>query len=129
MDGGAHAANASYEYPSIARVAVAYYVFYSAYHRTGTVSVFNLAAFDDSFYPQMAFDTGDRVYNDSFRHGNTNLDVRLTFRFVIVDQLLLADIGGNGVNSDTGCCAAPRARPIWSAVASIPKPWTSGIRL
>lgn len=66
MDRGTHAANASNEYPNIARVAVAHYIFYSAYHRTGTVSICNLAAFDGSFYPQMAFDTGDGVYDDSF---------------------------------------------------------------
>ena len=73
VDGGTHAANTAYEHPGIARVAVAYYVFDSAYHRTGTVCIFDFAIFDGCLYPEMTFDTGNRVYNDSFRHGVANL--------------------------------------------------------
>ena len=73
VDGGTHAANTAYEHPGIARVAVAYYVFDSTYHRTGTVCIFYFAIFDGCLYPEMTFDTGNRVYNDSFRHGVANL--------------------------------------------------------
>lgn len=73
VDGGTHAANTAYEHPGIAWVAVAYYVFDSTYHRTGTVCIFYFAIFDGCLYPEMTFDTGNRVYNDSFRHGVANL--------------------------------------------------------
>ena len=51
MNGSTHTANTSHKYPGIAGIAVAYNIFYSAYHCTGTVCLFYFAAFDGCFYP------------------------------------------------------------------------------
>ena len=68
MGRGADAAHAADEGPRIARIAAFQDGFDAAYHGAGTEGIRNDSIVYFNFDPQVTFNSGDGIYNDSFSH-------------------------------------------------------------
>ena len=78
MRGGAHAAHATYKGPGVAGVAPFQYGFNAANHGACTEGIRNLTIIHFNFNPQVSFNPGDGIYNDSFSHGYNTLGVSVS---------------------------------------------------
>ena len=66
VDGSTYAANTAYESPYIPGIPVFYDILDAPHHGTRAIGVLDSATFYFSLYPQVAFYTGNGVYDNSF---------------------------------------------------------------
>ncbi len=86
MHRGADAADALRDRPSVARIAAEQDQLDAAPHLAGRPRLRNLAIVNLDIHPQMAFDTGDGVDGDSFRHGTVSLNSGAYQRYSLTGQ-------------------------------------------